>query len=495
MIRGSLVLALLIPAQAVAAMSCPGDDLLRPKYTPQFLQQNCNKLQTECLDTMNAIVKASLELNSLIKTACDRIPELDKQIKDAAMLSAKDTYTQQINIYQEATREYNDIQKSLNKSAAEIRQTLLTPKGPLSIPTAQPTGSLSTTALTVMTEKKQLLSLITGPDTSALKSAKIEPADSLQSSREPTLFAGRNGTSYLQQIAKRQQEIKNEIDSLNTSVSRLTTSRNGLESPSNNRNNNTKGPTASSSDSGLDLKSLMGLATAGAGLMQAMKQNQSSASQDTATATSPTPNATNAAANGPAGPATSKFGDTKAPTAASVGAPAVPKDSSSHGRVPSGDSYRDTSDVNKSPDKSGASGFTPAMAKSVSGGGGPSGSEGEGPAAPRKEAAAEHASEDTQGINSGSLGGGGPASFGSGSSASAGAGADAGLPPDAGGVSDLFHDMKETAEGGGEPQADPADVAMADDDLFPRVRACYVRVLKAGRVIDGLGEKITPDSE
>lgn len=93
MIRGSLVLALLIPAQAVAAMSCPGDDLLRPKYTPQFLQQNCNKLQTECLDTMNAIVKASLELNSLIKTACDRIPELDKQIKDAAMLSAKDTYT------------------------------------------------------------------------------------------------------------------------------------------------------------------------------------------------------------------------------------------------------------------------------------------------------------------------------------------------------------------------------------------------------------------
>jgi hypothetical protein len=65
-------------------------------------------------------------------------------------------------------------------------------------------------------------------------------------------------------------------------------------------------------------------------------------------------------------------------------------------------------------------------------------------------------------------------------------------------MNDLLHEMKETAEGGAanpDAQGIGSDIAMASEDLFPRVRACYVRIMKAGRVLDGLGEKITEENQ
>ena len=70
------------------------------------------------------------------------------------------------------------------------------------------------------------------------------------------------------------------------------------------------------------------------------------------------------------------------------------------------------------------------------------------------------------------------------------------------GMKDLLNDMKDTVEGNtdglgadGETQADGSIMEMDAEDLFPRVRAAHVRSLKQGRVLNGLGEKITPDSE
>jgi len=68
-------------------------------------------------------------------------------------------------------------------------------------------------------------------------------------------------------------------------------------------------------------------------------------------------------------------------------------------------------------------------------------------------------------------------------------------------MKDLLNEMKETAEGGAgdepfsEIQAEGGIIEMNAEDLFPRVRAAHVRSLKQGRVLNGLGEKITPDSE
>ena len=99
-----------------------------------------------------------------------------------------------------------------------------------------------------------------------------------------------------------------------------------------------------------------------------------------------------------------------------------------------------------------------------------------------------------QGMNGGNLGGGGPPSLASAPpSVDKPPGADGGLAGPEAAMGDLLKEMKETVDGGSQAQGN-GDILMSDEDLFPRVRACYTRLMKSGRVLDSLNEKINPEN-
>ncbi|MGZ6404049.1 MAG: hypothetical protein ACXWTJ_21495, partial [Bdellovibrionota bacterium] len=321
------------------------------------------------------------------------------------------------------------------------------------------------------------------------------------------LFADINGANYMKKILKEkaaaeamQAKISAAKDTADTNAAAL------APPPSNNpddKNKNDRPAAAPAAGGGLDLKSIAGLATAGAGLAEMMKKNDA-ANTDTASATSPTPPSQGAAGD-KKGPSSSSFGTDKSttPSGPQIGQPAPKKDPAvAAGHVPGGEGFREPSDISKGMGSSlGASGFTPASAKSTgagAGGGGGGGLESSAaPASKHEPAAVANGQDDSQGFGGGGLlGGGGPPAIGGLGGPSMPA-ADAGAPPanPEDSMKDLLHEMKETAEGGLDPTKgqQAADIVMDDQDLFPRVRACYVRVLKQGRVLDGLGEKITEE--
>jgi hypothetical protein len=155
----------------------------------------------------------------------------------------------------------------------------------------------------------------------------------------------------------------------------------------------------------------------------------------------------------------------------------------------------DSGNISRGGEAGGSSsgGFPLSSSAGALGSSGSSSSGGQGGDNARKPAAAK--AGDTAGGDDGMMngGGGGGLTFNGGGSGEAPAGGDEGMK-------DVLQDMEATLEDSptgifaeAEQQAKEAEIE-SPDSLFPRVRACYVRNLKKGNVLNGLGEKL-PEGE
>lgn len=452
-----------------------------------------------CQNTVNAVISSSEKLMAQQTAACGHVQALKDDVTKAASLPPKDFYGTQVRLYQGLLGDYNDYQKALVAQYQAILNTMRGAAGPLQAGTPD-------------LERKQIAAAL--EKVQAVQALHLTHKGSdISDTPDPNLLASRSGTTYMQTILGQLKDTKDKISTIQQFETNAQTNLNNTgQVPGDPQQQGPAKPPPSSSvtspDSGLDLKSLAALGTAGAGLAQMMKsQQQSSINTDTGAATSPTPNS-NPEAGAKSGPEKSSLGDTKqaaaTPPAADKKTPAAAPN-----RAPSGAGFHDGSDISKSPlapqfpTTASASSAPPKGAGGGGGGGGGFTSSGGDPAARHEPSAAAgnpNGTDETPGFGGGGLGGGGPPSFNAGAPGgppgAPGAEGPPANPEDS--MKDLLHEMKETAEGnvpGGEVQAGAQDIAMSDEDLFPRVRACYVRVMKAGRILDGLGEKITPENQ
>lgn len=273
-------------------------------------------------------------------------------------------------------------------------------------------------------------------------------------------------------------------------VSQATQAGNGLNTP-------TPPPTTAAAEKGpLDMATLAALAGPAAGLagMLMQKKPESGISE-------PTPNSTLPAqeAAKPSNPASSKL--VKDSSGGKNGASPAPADAAANDNNPgfesgAGGAFGEPFESGDSGISSGnglkaASGATMGVSSggSSSSPGGASSGEEEGKG--RGTASAPPASEDAlQSFGSGA----GGLNFGGGSSDSSSSASPAPEEP----MKEMLTDMETAIDGdlgslygeGGEVQGEQGIAAQDSESLFPRVSACYVRNLKRGQLLNGLGESV-----
>ena len=167
--------------------------------------------------------------------------------------------------------------------------------------------------------------------------------------------------------------------------------------------------------------------------------------------------------------------------------------------VPSGGPFRELSDISESKAPPRDSVASPSVAKAT---GASSGAPQQGPgtesgSAEKHENEMLHKKEDDSPSFNGNMGGGTLAGMG-GSPGSPSPGTDSPQSAAEETMKDLLHEMKETAESGspnGGLEGDGNSFPMSEEDLFPRVKACYLRSLKRGKVLNGIGEKISEETQ
>jgi hypothetical protein len=500
-LAGALVLA---PAShaAVDEVSCQLNEQLLPEYKPKTANDFCpagpaHPEDQKCHAMLKGIEDLSKAIRGGIDTNCKAIEEA--RVKSQQVLSQADSHAQNLAIYTDLLRTYKRYDQALSVARQDIEAKLrpvLEPHPAAPAPTT-PAGA------SIAAESKQLKDAMKSrPALDAFDVNRVKITNDLNDAHgSKNHFAARNGFRFLKQVLAEQKNTTEAMAKLNSTITglkKVVDNMNKVQDPRAQQPPSST-PTKGVAD-GLNLNSLMALATAGAGLAGMLKKQQDAAdAAGDAAATSPTPASGNPAAAEKKAPAVSKLDDgkSKGSPVAIAGPAREPEAKAGPGpSVPSGNSFNDDSDISApTPTPPG----TPATTKAPGGGGG-GGDAGGGGATPRELSAsalpdAHKEDEALQGIGGGGLGGGG-GNGGMPSSSSS----DPAVAAAEEGMKDLLNDMKDTVEGGGE---EPGDLQAAEggimdmdaEDLFPRVHAAHVRSLKQGRVLNGLGEKISPDSE
>jgi hypothetical protein len=504
-----LFLSFAAPALADDISCKTNEHHIEANFTPSEKAANCASPVPSivCRIPLEKVNQAANDLKAELDRACRAANQAQSDLVEVS--SQADAPQQASVILSRGISGYSAYKALLASSYKQISTALAVNGGPLGSGaslTASQISALSGHDLVkqnireALTTKEKMMKL---PQLGTSRSEITDATNHI----DPGLYAGATSSNYLKKIIDEANATDDMIKALTEKKTAADEAQKKLLTHDPDSKKDPKDATVTEKSGGLDMKSIAGLATAGAGLAGLLQKKDSAADAGKdGSATSPTPDSAKSGASSE-GPASSKLGSDKAGTQAPVASQTAPKkDSATVGaRVPSGSGYSPYSDISKGAGSSfGASSGPPASGKSSGGGGGAGGSFGGtgSPVDPEAAAAAKAANatpEDTQGIGGGSLGGGGPPSMGPGGpGAPAGGDAAAGGPANAeDSMKDLLHEMKETAEGGapGELQASAADVLMNDEDLFPRVRAAYVRVQKQGRVLDGLAEKITEENQ
>lgn len=460
--------------------------------------RHCNKLEPNdaaCYNLLHLLGEISNAARAGVQKNCQAIEETkNKSAGVSGALNQVEAIDRNIDYYRTLLRQYENFDKGLDEAIKKVQEKLK--------PTLEPHAAApSPEPVTLKNERIQIQDAL--KDNKKFDNIPFGKTDQISDAgNSKNHFAARNGARYVKMLreerrknSKSRTDIQSHITGLEENKRKLAQIPNPRQPP--------PGPGATNNPGllgGLNPNTLMGLATAGMGLANMMKQQQ--AAQDTGlpAATSPTPASGNPGSE-KAAPSVSKLEDGKSKGGPTVAATPAPEPEAKPGpgpSVPSGGSFEDDSDIS-------AANPTPPMAPATSkapGGSGPAGGSDTGGGNQRELSAAalpETHKEDEalQGIGGGGLGGGPGGSGGMPPSPSS----DPAVAAEEEGMKDLLNDMKDTVEGntdplGGETQAaDGGILEMDAEDLFPRVRAAHVRSLKQGRVLNGLGEKISPDSE
>lgn len=484
--RGAALLALILPA--IAGAGTPLCDVKEEDLKPTYKGKAIELCPSEdaCRRLLIKIEYNSSTLRSIKESTCQ---DQKKYHNDLAQLAGKDTYYDQtLRVLNGAKTKYDTLSKALNRAYDDMR-------GPVKIVASNSPAAQGDPAKIKLADIARTVDKRT--EFAALQEVPkpTRPAEVLADPHK-SRFAVFSATHFMKSILNELEEIEKAKAQLAASIDTVTTHQKNAKTPRDNPpdNRGTGGKEQPSALSGaLNPATLMGLASAAAGLAGMMKKPDPAVAEN---GTSPTP--PSAAASQAAGPTVSKFDSEKTPKANGVGMAnsvnTATEAVTESAYLPSGSALAEESSISGS--EASLNQSTPATSKAPGGGSSGGGTDDSSAPATRDLSAvgppAMH-DEAMQGIGAGGLGGGGGQSA-AGYTDPATAAAEESMK-------DLLTEMKETAEaaefennGLGESQADSA-LKMNNEDLFPRVRAAHVRFLKQGRVLNGLGEQIDPEAE
>ncbi len=480
---------IVFPAICMGEQSCPSSDLLKADFAKKDIPAKCPTLPgLECRPVLTRVADSSESLQNELKEACTK---LDTEIKRLpAMVTQQNSNGQAADLYSGLANNFKDLIKHMDRDYNGIKAEMVKPQGPL--------DPMHTGDPNCFPEKNNIQRSV---QNDGMKN--YSPSPPSLTCTDSGLNAARSSADYMKKIKTVEDGLEDLRAKFSDMSERAQTNADRSKTPTNTESSTSTHPsTIAGATSGIGLDSLAALAAAGGTLAGAMKK-QPAAADAAAGATSPTPSSTNeAAATAPAGPASSKLGGNQAGSAAPnfqmipEAAKAGPPGSSAH--FPDGGPFGEKSDISKSGASMAAKELTTASTKANGGGSGSgSGAAGDSGASrrdPGSTAAMEKKDDEAmQGIGGGGLNGGGSSS---GPSSAPPPGADTPATAAEDSMKDLLHDMKDAAndtDGKGDGNAQSGnEPSMNAEDLFPRVRACYVRRLKQGLVMNGLGDRISP---
>lgn len=479
-------------------VTCHLNDQLVPEFQPKTPKDFCspsNPADQKCYSMLKSIMDHSKGIRQGIDYNCKTMDETKSKLVQVS--GQTDAQTQVITMYTDLLNVYKKLDQTLAKAEFDLEQKL---RGTLGQAPAATTSDVNSGKIVAETKDLQE-AMKTRASLDAFNVNRVPKTPDLGRAHNSKIhFASRNGFRFLKQVMAQRKQNAADMQKFQSTITGLTAQRDAMRKPPTPTTPPPAAPAAKTASTGLNPNTMMGLATAAAGLAGMMKKSQD-ADSGLPAATSPTPGSGNIAEK-PA-PMVSKLDDGKAKTSPVAPAPPAAEPAANpapEAYAPSGGPLNEDSDIS-APNP--APPAAPAMAKAPGGGGGNPGSDSsEGSQrGPSAAAAASPPSKDEEVMQG--FGGGFGGGLGGGLGPSSG-----GMPPEPGmdpsvaaaeeGMKELLTDMKETVEGygDGENQGDDGSImAMDAEDLFPRVRAAHVRSLKQGKVLNGLGEKMTEYSE
>lgn len=443
-----------------------------------------------CFEVLERIDKYSEGIRKFKTETCTKVSDTARSL--GAIHGVDTQYTESINLYAGVLHRYEILNNAITQFYNDMKRGM---EPVLQDPAIPEDPNLKADRLTVQTEIKDQTKLLNNR-------FKATPTSDITKDPHKRDFAIKNGVNFMKDLLREQKETQAAKEKLSAKLSALRIAQDKLRTvppPTNGPGNTTGGSPVAKGGGGLNPTALMGLASAAAGLAGMMNKQQADSGMPAAT--SPTPESLNPPTEKPT-IAVSKLdgGKSSSPGKVDIQPKSIDTNvATAAPSVPSGQGFVDDSDISNSTPPPTAQ-AAPASSKAPGGGGGGGGGGGDSggqPVARELSGGAEHKEEEAmQGIGGGGLGGG-PGGGGGGGGSGSEMPMDPAVAAAEDSMKDLLTEMKETADSGDSSPAEAQSGIMEMDaeDLFPRVRAAHVRSLKQGRVLNGLGEKITPDAE
>jgi hypothetical protein len=485
----SMCLSILLALGALPAWA--GEDICstagwQPNYKKEEIDQKCSGAAGDdgaCVKTRTKLLEWNDLYKNTAKTACDRSTEALKNIGELSQSGSQDEVISKVQDGESAIDNLLGLNEQLLKKVPGQSKNNTSALLHLSANSAQYQTA-------VQKVHKDFTHAESSPEilkTAAKPGSRISGFNQADA-RKVTVQAETLGQSqdFVVSLLKDKEELQNAKTKLEAQKQQAMNAKNNTRTAGDGNNDN--------SGSGFHPMDLLPLAAPLAGLLMQQK-NADSGITDPST----TPDA-----SAPPQVAGTSFGDnngsSSTPGTSTGGAGTGVQPNSPDHSIGSpvdtsplaSDESMDSGDISRAGDPSGggsSGGFPFSSGSSLLGSSGSSGSGGQSGEDGRKPAAAK---ADAVAGDEGMMGGGGGGLTFNGAGGETSAGSD--------GMQDVLQDMEATLDDSptgifaeAEQKANEAEIE-SPDSLFPRVRACYVRNLKKGNVLNGLGEKL-PEGE
>jgi hypothetical protein len=497
LIASLMMNGLVLPEPALAAEQICATDSFTPKAeTTDQVNAKCNGIQhaAECKVTRNALISWSRDYKKIAEDACQKrrsaisdIKELGQSASQEKVVETADAGIKGIQTLLEANEKIlKKIPDATDRNIAALKSIAVAQAARPNIkPYQNMVTRLEGSFSKVRVEPEKMKS-----DSEGVRGTDSGSISGLD--RPSGVDAG----VQLETLAESQRFIRSLLTEKEKNEAAIRELTDAKENAARNAKNTETADTGTKSEgSGFSPMSLLPLAAPLAGLLMQQKAQQDSGLSDGLTnptdpygTAAPAPLAGTSLEPKPGG--SSQLPGSTANT--NPNAPDADMHMPAEAYAGAGESQPLGGDISRSGEGGGSSGMGALGSFSASSGGGSSDFSGASTETGTKErkpaSASSMASEDGM-----IAAGGGGMAFGTSSSSDTESGD---------GMKDMLQDMEATLEDEPTGLFAEAEQSSSDDGvgpensegLFPRVRACYVRNLKKGFVLNGLGEKL-PDSE